>query len=92
MGYPAARFFIFSFFFWGGEGGALGPQLIGGPQGPESEKKIRAEARIFFFREKINIGAPGAPQLIWGPRGDPQRIWGPRGPPTDIMASIFKRF
>ena len=59
--------------FWG----ALGPQIKWGPPGPESQKKKFALNReFFFFGKKINIGAPGPPQLIWGPRG----------PPTDMGA------
>ena len=61
-------------FFFFGKRGALGPQIKWGAQGPCSEKKIRAEARI-IFREK---GGPGPP-IYGGP-------WGPPFPKKKIRA------
>ena len=69
---PRLQFFEIFGFFKNAYFGGLGPPNNMGAPGPRiRKKKNRAEA-LFFFGKKINIGAPGAPQLIWGPRGP---IW-----------------
>ena len=72
MGFPAARFFIFSIIFFINHFlGALGPQIDWGGPGPRiRKKKIRAVVPI-FIREKINWGALGPPIDLGGPGPHP---------------------